>query len=631
MHVFDKNINIFHLLSEAISEGIIVVSQDQLIVSINKKAARLFDYSNNELLGRPLSLLIPDKYKNAHKEHVIEYYKHVRKEAMAGGRCVRGQRKSGEEFPLNVRFNPFSIYKKTYVLALVHDLSARKEIEENLIVKGEALDATQNGVVISDALKEDHPIIYVNKAFRKLTGYSESEALNRNCRFLQKDDNDQRGVKIMHKAIRAGKKCRVQVRNYKKDGTLFWNEVSITPIRNREGKITHFIGIQNDLTNRVKAEEEIRHFLNIFDESLNEIYVFDAITLMFSHVNYGAQKNTGYTIREIKRITTKELLADISEKKFRNLIDPIQLNSNKKIQIETEIRRKDGSKYPVEVHLQSSSLGNRKLIVAIVLDISERKNYTQKLEKTVALRTQELKEALVKEKELNNLKTKFLSLVSHEFKTPLSTILTSATLVGKYTTTEQQDIRFKHLKSIKTGVHHLTGILNDFLSIERLEKGKEVYRLNDFSLSKVVNEVIYNANMLLKTGQKINYPLNIEDLTIHQDEKIISLALTNLLHNAIKYSPEETEIDLEIEINEDNIRFHVIDKGIGIPKEDQKHIFNLYFRADNVLLTQGTGIGLNIVKSHVENLGGNISFKSVENKGSKFTIELPLDDNREEY
>ncbi|MGB5428608.1 sensor histidine kinase, partial [Eudoraea sp.] len=152
-----------------------------------------------------------------------------------------------------------------------------------------------------------------------------------------------------------------------------------------------------------------------------------------------------------------------------------------------------------------------------------------------------------------------------------------------------------------------------------------------FSLSKVVNEVIYNANMLLKTGQKINYPLNIEDLTIHQDEKIISLALTNLLHNAIKYSPEETEIDLEIEINEDNIRFHVIDKGIGIPKEDQKHIFNLYFRADNVLLTQGTGIGLNIVKSHVENLGGNISFKSVENKGSKFTVELPLHGNREEF
>ncbi|MGB5387174.1 MAG: PAS domain S-box protein, partial [Eudoraea sp.] len=516
---------------------IIVVNQDQLIVSINKKAARLFDFSHDELLGKPISEIIPDKFKNAHKEHLKKYFKHTKKDSMDGGRCVQGRRKSGEEFPLTVNFNPFTIYERTYVLALVHDLSERIEIEKNLNVKSEALEATQNGIVISDALKEDNPIIYVNRAFKKLTGYSESEVLNKNCRFLQKGDNDQRGVKIMHKAIAAGKRCQVRVRNYKKDGTLFWNEVSINPIRNKDSKITHFVGIQNNITNRVKAEEEIRHFLKIFDESLNEIYVFDAVTLGFTHVNYGGHKNTGYTIREIKRLTITDLITGITEDRFREILDPLQLSSKKKITFETQFRRKDGTTYPAEIHLQSSSLGNKILIVAIVLDISERKNYTQKLEKTVALRTKELEEALDKEKELNNLKTKFLSMVSHEFKTPLSTILTSATLVGKYTSTEQQDIREKHLKSIKTGVHHLTGILNDFLSIERLEKGKEVYRLNDFSLSKVVNEVIYNANMLLKTGQKINYPLNIEDLTIHQDEKIISLALTNLLYNAIKYSP----------------------------------------------------------------------------------------------
>ncbi len=631
MHVFDKNITIFHLLSEAVSEGIIVVDEDQLIVSINKIAARLFDFPHDKLLGKPLSEIIPDRHKNTPKVHCVEYFKLVNKEAMAGGLCVRGRRKSGKEIPLNIKFNPFSIYQKTYVLVLVHDLTEIKKIEENINVKSEALEATQNGIVITDALKEDHPIIYVNRAFRKLTGYSESETLNRNCRFLQKDDNDQRGVKIMHKAIEAGKRCQVQVRNYKKDGTLFWNEVSINPIRNRDGKITHFVGIQNNITNRVKAEEEIRHFLKIFDESLNEIYVFDVETLRFSHVNYGAQENTGYKIREIKRLTTTEIITGITEDRFREILDPLKLNSKKKITFETHFRRKDGTTYPAEIHLQSSSLGDKILIVAFVLDISERKNYTQKLEKTVALRTQELKEALVKEKELNNLKTKFLSMVSHEFKTPLSTILTTATLVGKYKSTGQQDIRDKHLKSITTSVHYLTGILNDFLSIERLEKGKEIYRLTDFSLSKVINEVIYNANMLLKTGQKINYPLNIEDVIIHQDEKIISLVLTNLLHNAIKYSPEETEIDLKIDINNDDIRFHVIDKGIGIPKEDQKHIFNLYFRADNVLLTQGTGIGLNIVKTHIENLGGNISFKSVENKGSKFTLVLPINSNGEEY
>ena len=504
MHVFDKNIDICHLLSEAISEGIIVVDRDQLIVSINKKAAHLFEYSNKELLGKPLTELIPDQYKNAHKEHVTKYYKDVKKAKMAGGRCVQGQRKSGEEFPLNIRFNPFSIYGNTYVLALVNDLSDRVQIEKNLDIKSEALDATQNGIIISDALEEDHPIIYVNKAFRKLTGYSESEVLHRNCRFLQKDDTDQRGVKIMHNAIKAGKKCQVRVRNYKKDGTLFWNEVAINPIRDQEGKITHFIGIQNDITKRVKAEEEIRHFLKIFDDSLNEIYVFDAQTLRFSHVNFGAQKNTGYSLRELKKLTVKDLITGISEDRLREILDPLSLNNHKKVTFETLFRRKDGTTYPVEVHLQSSTLEDKVLTVVIALDISEKKNYTQKLEKTVARRTQELNKALQKEKELNVLKTKFLSMVSHEFKTPLSTILTSATLVGKYNTSDQQEIRTKHLKSIASGVHYLTGILNDFLSIERLEQGKEIYRLTDFSLSKVINQVIYNANMLLKTGQKIN-------------------------------------------------------------------------------------------------------------------------------
>ncbi|WP_297694520.1 PAS domain S-box protein [uncultured Eudoraea sp.] len=601
MRVFDKNIDICHLLSEAVSEGIIVVNKDQLIVSINKKASHLFEYTHKELLGKPLAELIPDKYKKAHKEHVTKYYRDVKKEKMAGGRCVHGQRKSGEEFPLNVRFNPFSIYGNTYVLVLVNDLSERVQIEKNLDIKSEALEATENGVIISDALKEDHPIIYVNKAFRKLTGYSESEVLNRNCRFLQNDDNDQRGVKIMRNAIKTGKKCQVQVRNYKKDGTLFWNEVSINPIRNEEGKITHFVGIQNDITKRVKAEEEIRHFLKIFDDSLNEIYVFDPETLRFSHVNYGAKKNTGYSSRELRKMTIKDLITGISEDRLREILDPLNLNNHKKVTFETLFKRKDGTTYPVEVHLQSSNLEDKVLTVVIALDISERKNYTQNLEKTVARRTQELNDALLKEKELSDLKTKFLSMVSHEFKTPLSTILTSATLVGKYTAADQQELRTKHLKSITSGVHYLTGILNDFLY------------------------------MLLKTGQKINYPMNIEDVIVHQDEKIVSLVLTNLLHNAIKYSPEETEIDLQINLDENTIYFHIIDRGIGIPKKDQKHIFERYFRADNVLLTQGTGIGLNIVKSHVENLGGDISFKSVENKGSTFTVTLPSGGNGEEF
>src|SRR5690606_9330581 len=147
--------------------------------------------------------------------------------------------------------------------------------------------------------------------------------------------------------------------------------------------------------------------------------------------------------------------------------------------------------------------------------------------------------------------------------------------------------------------------------------------------SKVVNEVVYNANMLLKEGQQIKYPENIDDYSMFQDEKSVELALSNLVHNAIKYSPENTLVDIQIFQDNKNTTFKIKDNGVGIPINDQKNIFNRYFRAENALLTQGTGIGLNIVKSHLENLGGTISFISEENKGSEFVITLPNKVNQE--
>ncbi|HSI69985.1 MAG TPA: ATP-binding protein, partial [Gillisia sp.] len=235
-----------------------------------------------------------------------------------------------------------------------------------------------------------------------------------------------------------------------------------------------------------------------------------------------------------------------------------------------------------------------------------------------------IKVALQKEKELNELKTKFLSLVSHEFKTPLSGILTSVMLAGKYKLEEQQDKREKHHNTIKNKVHYLDNILNDFLSIERLESGKVNYKFTTFNLSKIVNEVVYNANVTLKSGQEIEYPTNIENISLHQDEKILELVLSNLLGNAIKYSPENTLIKFEIKIQDENIIFIVTDEGMGIPEKDQKHIFERYFRAENALLNQGTGIGLNIAKVHLENLGGSINFTSRENVGTKFIVQLPI-------
>ena len=230
---------------------------------------------------------------------------------------------------------------------------------------------------------------------------------------------------------------------------------------------------------------------------------------------------------------------------------------------------------------------------------------------------------MAKEIELNELKTRFLSLVSHEFKTPLSSILTSVTLLSKYTETEQQEKRDKHVTTIKNKVRYLDNILTDFLSVERLDSGKVNYKMEEFPLSKLVNEVIYNANMLLKTGQKIEYPQEIDEISVFFDEKTLELALSNLVHNAIKYSPEDSTINITVDQENNNLFINVIDRGIGISSKEQSYIFDRYFRAENALLTQGTGIGLNICKQHLENLGASISFISKENDGSIFTVRIP--------
>ncbi len=405
MKVFSKDNNIFNLLTEAISEGIIVVNEMQEIVATNGSSNDIFGYQEEELLGQRLDVLIPQRYHHNHKGHVENFAKHSEKRKMARGRDLYGIRKDGKEFPLEVGLNPFVIYGTRYIMALVIDITERKEKEHQI------------------------------------------------------------------------KELNVQL----------------------EKKIE-------------KRTEELRQ-------------------------------------------TIEELQEEV------------------KLRMEAEAR---------------------------------------------------IKESLKKEQDLNELKTKFLSLVSHEFKTPLSGILTSATLIGKYKKEEQQEKRDKHLYTIKNKVKYLDNILNDFLSIERLETGKVTYKYSTFPLSKVVNEVVYDANMLLKDGQRINYPNDIDEYTLEFDEKILELVLSNLINNAIKYSGENTVIDMQVAFENDWLTFHIIDQGMGIPKKEQDFIFKRYFRAENALLDQGTGIGLNIVKSHLENLGGTITFTSTENIGSTFIVKIPI-------
>lgn len=330
--------------------------------------------------------------------------------------------------------------------------------------------------------------------------------------------------------------------------------------------------------------------------------------------------------------------------------------------------RKDGSTFPIEISLNYIKQDHETTIVAFITDITIRKEsekvlfkqqleleeYNLKLEKMVKMRTSELEhtnlglqsqvqerklaenalkrsledlkkaeqeilKSLEKEKELGELKSRFVSMASHEFRTPLTTILSSANLILKYEAADQQDSREKHVSRIKSSVRNLTAILNDFLSLEKLESGIQKLERSDVNFDELVNELI--DEITLKNKQQIKFELT--KIGIHTDRHILKNILINLLSNASKYSNEGDEIMISAEATKNQIAIAIKDCGIGIPASEQKNMFERFFRAGNVTNIQGTGLGLNIVKKYVTLLNGKISFESVEGQGSTFKLTLP--------
>lgn len=236
----------------------------------------------------------------------------------------------------------------------------------------------------------------------------------------------------------------------------------------------------------------------------------------------------------------------------------------------------------------------------------------------------ELQNSLDKERELNILKTRFVSMASHEFRTPLSTILSSVSLIGRYIETEQQPHREKHIQKIKTSVAHLTGILNDFLSLSKLDEGKISANKEDFDMEVLFDEVIEEISIICKSGQRMLFESDVDNPIICSDRKFLKNTLFNLLSNAVKYSSENDTIECFLKINKNILEFTVKDYGKGIPEEDQKHLFTRFFRASNVTNIEGTGLGLNIVKRYLELLNGDIKFESELNRGTKFFVSISL-------
>jgi PAS domain S-box-containing protein len=323
-------------------------------------------------------------------------------------------------------------------------------------------------------------------------------------------------------------------------------------------------------------------------------------------------------------------------------------------------QKKDGNVFPVEVSLSNYTINDELFVIAFVIDITIRKQHElivvkQKeelervtaeikklntgLEKKVEDRTKmlretlsaleqsklELSEALRTEKDLGELKSRFVSMASHEFKTPLSTILSSSFLLEKYNDMDAADKRIKHIERIKTAVGDMKNILDDFLSLDKLDEGlikADVETTTAADCIADIEAVISEMEINFKHGQQIVFKYNgNEDVKL--DKHLLKNISLNLLSNAIKFSPENAMINVTAGFKKDGFSLSVKDAGIGISEEDRQHLFERFFRAKNAFNIQGTGLGLHIVAKYLELMNGNIKIESELDKGSEFAIFIP--------
>jgi len=721
-------------------------------------------------------------------------------------------------------------------LAVVRDITEKRAIDDSLYLRNSALAAIINGIVITDARQPNNPIIYANQAFKDTTGYEHADFIGKNCRFLQGDDQNQEEINTMDLAIKKGKPCHVVLRNYKKDGSLFWNEISLTPIYNNNNMLTHFIAVQNDVTARKKEEffkNAIKEVMDIiiqhepidqigdkivetietaianckasililnkenqtlhklsapnipqaFSSTIeglsilqkkgscgtaaclkNEVIVsniaesalwedFKDIALSnnlkgcWSFPIFSSNKEVlgtfaiySNSVRE-PSTTEKNIIHDITRtasvaieqhnisqalnqsteklaaytEELENIVaertdelsSMVQKLSESNINLEDQIMEtkaaenealqskilldKISQNFPMGFvavinpdfkivfiegeelkEIGFKGLSKSKTIIDDVLGVSEKVKAKVKanvlktfkgehhtfeikfqkrhyLVNTMPLTNQDDKiehvllvhnnitiqkkaefkilNTLKREQELSELKSRFISMASHEFRTPLSAILTSAILINKQNEAGKEEKRLRHVSKIKSNVHNLVVILNDFLSLSKLEEGKVVAKPEVFDMINFSKSLIDEIKINKKKGQTIKFEHDASEIKAFLDPKLLRHIISNVLSNAIKYSDENKKIIIKINTDEHHLFLSVADQGIGIPEADKSNMFQRFYRAKNVTNIQGTGLGLNIVKQYTELMGGTIKFKSEINVGSTFYIEFPLNIN----
>ena len=542
-------------------------------IAVEAMKAGAHDYVTKGRLAR----LIPAIGRELH-EAVVRRERRQAEEAL---------RKAHEELEMRVEERTAELTKANEQLRI--EIAERKRMEEELRKLSRAVEQSPSTVIITDIAGN---IEYVNPKFTLVTGYSREEVVGKNPRILKSGETSPEQYKRLWETITSGREWRGEFHNKKKNGELYWEAVSVTPIRNSEGAITHFLAVKEDITERKRAEEEYR---TIIRTAMDGFWIVDTQG-RFLDVNEAYCAMTGYSRDELLTMKVQDVeAAETPEETARHIKRVREAGFDR---FETRHRRKDGSIVDVEVSVNIIQGDVRRLFV-FLRDVTERKRAEEE-------------------------RDDYTRAISHDLRAPLAIIQGHAQLLQRelekagLVSRERQSV-----EAILTGTRQLNAMTRDLVDSARLEAGQLRLEKRPVDLNSFVCDLFGHAAGLIDVERiRVEVPADLPPVAADPDR--LERILMNLLGNALKYSTPETEVLARAHRKDEEIVVSVADRGVGIAPEDLPRIFERFYRSGGVRKVEGVGLGLYITKMLVEAHGGRIWVESELGKGSTFYFTLPV-------
>lgn len=592
-------------LLEHVSDAIIATDTDNHIQHWNKGAERIYGWQAQEVLGKPLDAIIQNDYTLSDTPFVIDQqWQHE----------VFQRRKDGSQISIleTLSLITDSAEKARGVVIVAHDITARRQTEAALRLRNRAIEASSAGITIADATQPDMPLIYANHAFERITGYLARDVLGKNCRFLQGSDQMQPEIEQMRAALRAGKDCDVTLRNYRKDGSLFWNELRLTPIHDGYGNLTHYVGIMTDVTARIASERLLRDQEALYRTLVRNlpqmaVFIYDhnlryllAEGELLSRPPSSSIQYEGSHLRDVMPLENAETLQPYYERALKGEAIQLERRAYERIFYSNflPLRREDGS------------ISYGCLIVQDVTDLRETEHVLRRYTKELQRSNRELQD--------------FAYVASHDLQEPLRKIQAfSDRIISKHHDELSEEVS-DHLDRIKRAAERMQLLMDALLAFSRVTTKGQPFE--EVDLNAVVAEVLRDLDWRVEqTGAQIalgNLP------TIMGDATQLQQLMQNLIANALKYHQPDHAPKIAIHsttvARDDQTwqQISIADNGIGFDEKYAERIFGVFQRLHARGQYEGTGIGLAICRKIVERHNGKIYAHSKPGVGSTFIVEL---------